>query len=124
MKIWSWFGRQSTQPTTDSLSRQVTWRSLVLSVIGVVGLVLAMSLALTTNVERAKRKLDRASTQAALSFDLFILNIQSDLVATGASLSTAANTQAEQAVLRQIHFTHAALPEAAHQSVAAEVSEF
>lgn len=75
----------------------------MLSIIGVVGLILAMSFALTTNVERAKRKLDRASTQAVLSFDLFILNIRSDLVATGASLSTATNTQVEKAVLRQMH---------------------
>ncbi|NEO87416.1 MAG: HAMP domain-containing protein [Spirulina sp. SIO3F2] len=92
--------RKPTQPDTDSLSRQVTWRILLLSVIGVIGLVLAMSLALTTNIERVKRKLDRASTQAVLSFDLFILNIRSDLVATGASLSTATNSQA---VLRQMH---------------------
>lgn len=100
MKIWSWLKRKRPQSEPHSLSRQVTWRILLLSVIGVVGLGLVMSLALATNVERVKRKLDRASTQAALSFDLFILKIRSDLAATGASLSTATNPRA---ILRQMH---------------------
>lgn len=100
MNIRTWFNRDSTQPQTDSLKRQIQWRILGLSVIGLVGLALAMSLAVITNVERVKRKLDRASTSAALKFDLFVLNIQSDLVATGASLGTATEPQA---VLRQMH---------------------
>lgn len=60
-----------------------------------------MSLAVAASVERVKRKLDRANTQAVSSFDLFILNVQRDLVATGASLGTP--TADTQDILRKMH---------------------
>jgi len=64
---------------------------LLLSGIGGVGLVMAMSFALLTRVEQAQRSLERVNNEAALSFDLFVLEIQSDVRATSASLATTPN---------------------------------
>ncbi len=72
-----------------SLSQQIGRRVLILSTIAVLGLVTAMSLGLTASVERVKRQLDRASAEAARSFDLFLLRLESDLLATSTALAVA-----------------------------------
>ncbi|WP_017303304.1 adenylate/guanylate cyclase domain-containing protein [Spirulina subsalsa] len=75
----------------DSLSQQITRRVILLSLTALLGLLTAMSLGLTTSVERVKRKLDRAGAQAARNVDLALLDIKSDLVATSASLGVSNN---------------------------------
>ncbi|MCW6035293.1 HAMP domain-containing protein [Spirulina subsalsa FACHB-351] len=75
----------------DSLSQQITRRVILLSLTALLGLLTAMSLGLTTSVERVKRKLDRAGAQVARNVDLALLDIKSDLVATSASLAVSNN---------------------------------
>ncbi|MDB9315087.1 adenylate/guanylate cyclase domain-containing protein [Spirulina sp. CS-785/01] len=58
-----------------------------------------MTLGLTTTVERTKRKLERVNAQAVSTFDLFLLELKSDLVASSASLAT---TTDKNAVLRSM----------------------
>jgi PAS domain S-box-containing protein len=58
-----------------------------------------MTLGLATGIERVKRKLERVNIQAARTTDLFILNLQSDLMATSASLSA---TQDPEVILRNM----------------------
>lgn len=65
-----------------------------------------MTLGLTASVERVKRKLERVNIQAARTTDLFILNLQSDLIATSASLSA---TQDPDSVLRNMLARNTAL---------------
>jgi len=83
--------QQAATRRPESLSQQIDRRVLVLSAIAAIGLVTAMSLGLTASVERSKRQLDRASSEAARSFDLFLLRIESDLIATSTALSLAEN---------------------------------
>ena len=89
----------TTSPRPQSLSQQIGRRVLVLSLIAALGLMTAMTLALTTSVERVKRKLDRASADAARSFDLFLLRLESDLIATSTTLTL---TEEPEEVLRSM----------------------
>jgi len=72
---------------SDSLSKQIALRVLVLSTIGILSLGTAMTLGFMAQLELVSRKLDGVSAKAARTFDLFLLNIKSDLIATSASLT-------------------------------------
>lgn len=92
-------GKSSSSRPPNSLSKQIVRRVFFLSAIGILSLATAMTLGLATSVERVKRKLERVNIQAARITDLFILNLQSDLIATSASLSA---TNDPDAVLRNM----------------------
>ncbi|MEA5467935.1 adenylate/guanylate cyclase domain-containing protein [Spirulina sp. 06S082] len=99
-------GKSFSSRPPNSLSKQIVRRVFFLSSIGILSLATAMTLGLATSVERVKRKLERVNIQAARTTDLFILNIQSDLIATSASLSA---THDPDAVLRNMLARNASL---------------
>ncbi|MEM9541370.1 MAG: adenylate/guanylate cyclase domain-containing protein [Cyanobacteria bacterium P01_E01_bin.42] len=86
-------GKSSSPRPPNSLRQQIVRRVFFLSSICILSLATAMTLGLTASVERVKRKLERVNLQAARTTDLFILNLQSDLLATSASLSAIENSE-------------------------------
>ncbi|MEH2193129.1 MAG: ATP-binding protein [Nostoc sp.] len=84
------------------LSRQIVTRTLILSLIAIFGIGSTMALGLRATGEKIQRQLDVASAEAARTFDLFLLNIQSDLIATSASLSTTKTATTVNDILRSM----------------------
>ncbi|MEH2244661.1 hybrid sensor histidine kinase/response regulator [Nostoc sp.] len=84
------------------LSREIVTRTLILSLIGIFGIGSTMTLGLKATVEKIQRQLDIASAEAARTFDLFLLNVQSDLIATSASISTTKTTTTINDILRSM----------------------
>ena len=75
----------------DSLSKQITLRVLILSLMGLIGIATTMTLGLTAQLQQIEKRLEKVSTASARSFDLFFLKTESDLLATSASLAASKN---------------------------------
>ncbi len=71
-----------------SLTRQLILRVLLLSLIGAFGLGGAVILSWQVTMLQVQNQMNEASVTAARTFDLFFLNLQSSLLATGNILST------------------------------------
>ncbi|MBN1936087.1 MAG: PAS domain S-box protein [Anaerolineae bacterium] len=74
--------------SAQSLSKQLTRRVLLLSLIGVVGLGSAIVLSLSITLQHVQTQMDEINIAAARAFDLFFLHIESDLLSTGDALTT------------------------------------
>ncbi|MDB9313556.1 SpoIIE family protein phosphatase [Spirulina sp. CS-785/01] len=82
-----------------SLTHQITLRVLLLSLIGVLGIGSAILLRFQSTLQQIEKRLSEAAVDATVTFDLFFLNLESELVAISTSLSTSNNTDQ---VLRQV----------------------
>ncbi len=78
------------ESTIRSLSRGLTNRVLLLSLIGVLGLAGTIWFSLLSTLSTVQQRLDQTTLEAAGVFDRFFLNIQSDLRATSDGLASAA----------------------------------
>ena len=90
---------EKTIQKSSSLSKQLTQKVLLLSLIGILGLSSTISLSLQLTLRQVQRRLDQVSLKEARTIDEFFLKIKSDLVATSASLATSNNISE---VLRQM----------------------
>jgi hypothetical protein len=84
--------------SSESLSKQITRRVLLLSLIGIAGLGCTILLSLMITLQQVQNYMEKVSVEAVRSFDLFFLDVQSDLLATGDSL--AARDDIELALLQ------------------------
>jgi PAS domain S-box-containing protein len=75
-----------TQPYA-SLSKQITRRVLLLSLIGVMGLGSTLFLSLLVTLQQVQNRMDQVNVEAVRTFDLFFLEIQSDLLSTSDALA-------------------------------------
>ncbi len=75
----------------NSLARQLNRKMLWLSLIGVTGLAGVFILSLVVILQQNYQQLRQASANALETFDLFFLELKSDLLATSASLDTSNN---------------------------------
>jgi len=82
----------------QSLSKQLTRRVFLLSLIGIMGLVGTIILGLLFTLQQIQTQMDDINVEAARAFDMFFLNLQSDLLASGDSLVS--NGDADLALLQ------------------------
>ncbi|MFK8183790.1 MAG: ATP-binding protein [Phormidesmis sp.] len=75
----------------QSLSKQLTRKVLLLSVIGVLGLGSTIMVTLSHHLLSVQRQLEGANAIAAESFDLFFLKLQSDLTSLASTIEYSSN---------------------------------
>lgn len=80
-----------SSPKRQSLSKQLTRKVLLLSVIGVLGLGSTIVTTLSRQILSVQRQLEVANSVAAESFDLFFLRLQSDLTSVASTIEYSEN---------------------------------
>ena len=83
-----------------SLSRSLTRRVLLLSLIGALGLAGTISLGFLVKLNQVQTRMDRINVEATTVFDRFFLDIQSDLKATSDGLATRKDKDSDLLALR------------------------
>ncbi|MEO1132599.1 MAG: response regulator [Cyanobacteria bacterium J06639_1] len=83
----------------QSLARQLARRVLVLSALGLFGLGSTFGLSLLLTVQHVEKRLHQAGTQSVLTFDRFLLDLKSDMLATSTAIADRDNIQS---ILRQL----------------------
>lgn len=83
----------------NALSRQLIQRIILLSLIAVLGLILAGFIGLTNTLQAARRELNDAAVTSARTFDDFMGKVSRDLLLTGEALPLSKDTEA---ILRRV----------------------
>ncbi|GEM_PF-1256395 len=86
--------------TTESLGRQIQRRVVLLSAVAIFSSLVAVGLTLLVVLQTIQLRLNNASSTVALTFESFLGNVQSDLVATSAALQNYSSHNAN--LLRQL----------------------